>query len=367
MPSVFFTIVVFLLALGGMIFIHELGHFLAARLFKIEVEEFGFGLPSIRLARLFKWQGTEFTIHALPLGGFVRPKGENDPNVPGGLAAANPWKRLVVLFSGPFMNLLTAILVFAVLIGLQGMPVPGPILVDDVSPNSPAEQAGFQAGDMIVAMNEEGITDVEQAITIIQANLDQPVEIEIERGTEQLLLTATPLSKRTPQEGALGVGLMSATRPATVGEMVTGGAVITGLQAATIVYLPIAIIQGIIAPDEARVVGFKGIFDMFNVAVQADVQSRQGVAGGSAAQRPTNWTLNLIGGLSVSLGVLNLLPIPALDGGRILFTLPEILFRRRIPPEMENVINGLAMLLLIVLLLFVNLMDFINPAQIPIP
>jgi regulator of sigma E protease len=358
--------VVFLLALGGMIFVHEFGHFVAARLFKIEVEEFGLGLPSYRLATLFKWQGTEFTIHALPLGGFVRPKGENDPNVPGGLAAASPWKRLAVLFSGPFMNLLTAILVFSLLIGLQGVPVSGPIRIDTITPGSPAEQAGLLAGDMIVAINGKPIADVDQAITIIQANLDQSVGIEIKRGSERMLLNATPFSSRTQQEGALGVGLMSNTRPAKIGEIVTGGLTITALQAAAIVYLPVAIIQGIIAPADARVIGFKGIFDMFNVAVREDVQSRQGAAG-SASQRPTNWTLNLIGLLSISLGVMNLLPIPALDGGRMLFTLPEIVIRRRIPPEMENVINGLAMMLLIALLLFVNLMDFINPAKIPIP
>ncbi len=366
MPSGFLALLVFILALGGMIFVHELGHFIAARLFKIEVEEFGFGLPSYRLATLFKWQGTEFTIHALPLGGFVRPKGENDPSVPGGLAAANPWRRLVVLFSGPLMNLLTAILVFAVLIGLSGVPVSGPIRVAEVSPASPAEQAGLKSGDLIIAMNGKDISDVNQAIALIQANLDRPMQIEIERGGEKVDIKATPLSSRTDQEGALGISLMSATRQASIGEMAIGGLTITGLQAAALVYLPIALIRGVIAPEDARVIGFKGIFDMFNVAVQEDVQSRQ-AAGAAPEQRPTNWTLNLIGLLSVTLGVMNLLPIPALDGGRILFTLPEILFRRRIPAEMENVINGLAMLMLIVLLLFVNLMDFINPAKIPFP
>ncbi|MCE7920406.1 MAG: hypothetical protein DYG85_12975 [Chloroflexi bacterium CFX1] len=89
----FLSLVIFFLALGGMIFVHELGHFIAARWAKIEVEEFGFGLPSYKIATLFRWQGTEFTLHALPLGGFVRPKGENDPNVPGGYGAASPWKR----------------------------------------------------------------------------------------------------------------------------------------------------------------------------------------------------------------------------------------------------------------------------------
>ena len=116
MVSGFVTLIIFILALGGMIFVHELGHFIAARWAGIEVEEFGFGLPSYKLATLFTWQGTEFTLHALPLGGFVRPKGENDPNVPGGLAAANPWKRLVVLFAGPFMNLITAVIVWGPLV-----------------------------------------------------------------------------------------------------------------------------------------------------------------------------------------------------------------------------------------------------------
>jgi len=136
-----------------------------------------------------------------------------------------------------------------------------------------------------------------------------------------------------------------------------------------IVYIPVGLIQGVIAPEEARVVGFKGMLDMFNGAVEEDVTSRQQAAAAASTQAPvppvTNYTLSLIGMLSVSLGVMNLLPIPALDGGRILFTLPELLFRRRIPPERENLINGVAMLLLIGLLLFVNLMDFINPAKSP--
>jgi regulator of sigma E protease len=130
------------------------------------------------------------------------------------------------------------------------------------------------------------------------------------------------------------------------------------------------LIQGVIAPEDARFIGFKGIFDMFDVAVEEDVTSRQEAAAapaGAPAPTPTNWTLNLIGILSISLGVMNLLPIPALDGGRILFTLPEILFRKRIPPQWENTVNGIAMLMLIGLMLFVNIMDFVDPAQIPIP
>lgn len=364
------SLIIFILALGGMIFVHELGHFIAARWAKIEVEEFGFGLPSYKIATLFKWQGTEFTIHALPLGGFVRPKGENDPNVPGGYGAASPWKRLVVLIAGPLMNLLTAVIVFSALIAFEGVPQPGSVKVDTVAENSPAQQANLQAGDIIVSINGQEVTDIQPAIDIIRANLDQPVEMLVDRNGERFTLTATPLSSRTPQQGALGVGLTYPTRPATFIESVSGGATITGIQAATIVYLPVALVQGLIAPDQARLIGFKGIYDLFNFSVQEDVTSRQEAAatqqttGAGAAPRPSNFTLNLIGVLSVSLGVFNLFPIPALDGGRILFTLPEILFKKRVPQEWENMVNGIAMLLLIALMLFVNINDFINPAQL---
>lgn len=370
MVSGFVTLIIFILSLSMMIIVHELGHFIAARWAKIEVEEFGLGLPSKKLATLFTWQGTEFTIHALPLGGFIRPKGENDPNVPGGLASANPWKRLVVLFAGPLMNLVTAVVVFSFLIAFEGIPVRGSIKIDTVSENSPAQLANIQSGDILLAINGESVSEVQSAIAIIQQNLDQPVELLIERNGKQITLTATPLSTRKKSEGALGVGLGYPTRPATFVESLTGGFAITGIQAATIAYLPVALIRGAVAPEDARFIGFKGIFDIFDVAVEEDVSSRQEVASapsGSGASKPTNWTLNLIGVLSISLGVLNLFPIPALDGGRILFTLPEILFRKRIPAEWENMVNGIAMLLLISLMLFVNVMDFVNPASFPTP
>ena len=368
MVSGFITLIIFLFALGGMIFVHELGHFIAARWAGIEVEEFGLGLPSYKLGTLFTWQGTEFTVHALLLGGFIRPKGENDPNVPGGLASANPWKRLVVLFAGPLMNLLTAIVVFSFLIASQGVPIPGSIKIDSVAANSPAQQADMQAGDILLAINGQKVSEVSSAITLIKGNLDKPVELLVERNGKQVTLTATPLSTRKASEGALGVGLGNPTRPATLIESVSGGFMVTAIQAATIVYLPVALIQGAIAPKDARFIGFKGIFDMFSVAIENDVTSRQEIAaappvntGSASAPKPTNDALGLIGLLSVTLGVMNLFPIPALDGGRILFTLPEILFRKRIPAEWENTVNGIAMLLLIVLMLYVNVMDFVNP------
>jgi regulator of sigma E protease len=157
MNETILTWLVFILAFGGMVLIHEFGHFIVARLCKIEVEEFGIGLPTPGAVTLFTWQGTRFTLNWLPLGGFVRPKGENDPNVPGGLAAASPWKRLAVLVAGPLMNLITAVIVFSIIINQSGGIItsqpensgPTRLLVTSVVPGSPAEAGGFQVGDTI--------------------------------------------------------------------------------------------------------------------------------------------------------------------------------------------------------------------------
>jgi regulator of sigma E protease len=367
------TLLIVVIVFGGMVFLHEFGHFLAARFFKIEVEEFGFGLPP-KLLTLFKWQGTEFTLNALPIGGFVRPKGENDPNVPDGLAAANPWKRLGVLFAGPLMNLLTAIVVFSIIIAQTGIGVEGKVLIENVAAASPAQQAGIQANDVLLAVNGKPVATLDEARAAILGGIDTTLDLSIDRAGQKISISATPLSSRSKEQGALGVGLSYPRRSATISEVITGGFALTGAQAAGILYLPIGLIRGAIAPSDARLIGLKGIYDLFGQAVQRDVQTRQQPAASPAAPgqapqspEPTNYILSLIAMLSVSLAVFNLLPIPALDGGRILFAMPEILFRRRIPYKLENVINGVAMLLLIALMVVINAMDFINPSNIKLP
>lgn len=482
------TFIVFVVVFGGMIFLHEFGHFIVSRFFKIPVEEFGFGIPprawrfwrnkghlvidgkkvvipanydlpfhwqdglyeqatatvdevdgqlllrTIELVRsermLLKMQpvpdlnddfalkseyqaedkavqpagptakqaatpgaitltgalsevepGMEWTINWLPLGGFVRPRGENDPNVPGGLASANPWQRLAVLAAGPAMNLLTAVVVFSIMVAQAGTPVPGSIKIEEVTSNSPAEQAGLKMNDIIVSINGQPVSEIEATRKLIRANLDKPLALVINRKGQELTLSATPLSNRPASQGALGVGLGYPRRPASATEILTGGFQATGDQALGIISLPIGLIQGTINPDEARLSGLKGIYDLFGSAIKRDTESRatitppvtepgvdQPATGNSVpAEQPTNYVLFLIGMLSVSLGVFNLMPIPALDGGRILFTLPEIIIRRRIPTNLENTVNSVAFLLLIGLMLVVNVMDFVNPANIQLP
>src|SRR5512138_1303681 len=168
------TWIVFILAFGGMVLIHEFGHFIVARLCGIEVEEFGIGLPTPGALTMFTWKGTRFTLNWLPLGGFVRPKGENDPNVPGGLAAANPWKRLAVLFAGPLMNLLAAVVIYSIIFNRVGVPDATRVLIASVTPESSAAAAGFKDGDILVSGNGQQITSYEQLRTIIDSNVDKP-------------------------------------------------------------------------------------------------------------------------------------------------------------------------------------------------
>src|SRR5512144_305033 len=153
------SLVIFIIAFGSMVIIHEFGHFIAARACNIEVEEFGIGLPTPGAVKLFTWKGTRFTLNWLPLGGFVRPKGENDPNVPGGLAAASPWKRLAVLFAGPLMNLLAAVIIYSIIFNRVGVPDTSKVLIASVVPESAAATAGFKDGDILVSGNGQPITN----------------------------------------------------------------------------------------------------------------------------------------------------------------------------------------------------------------
>jgi len=350
---------VFFLAFVGMILVHEVGHFLAARLLNIEVEEFGFGLPP-KMLTLLHWKGTEFTLNWLPLGGFVRPKGENDPAIPGGLAAANPWKRLGVLFAGPVMNLLAGLLIFIFLVRVDGYHDLSRVRLAEVAPNSPAANAGLLPGDIFLQMAGQPVTDFESLRAIVVQNLDQPMEITVQRGGQIITVTATPRSNPPENEGALGIGMGDVIVPVTTwGDTLVYAAKSISDQVNALLLLPAKLLRGTLAPGEGRFIGMKGIYDIFNIYVSADVESR------AASGAPTFATLYLIASLTITIGLFNLFPFPALDGGRIIFAIPEIIIRRRVPPQFENAVHAAGMLILILLMLYINVMDFVNPVVMP--
>jgi regulator of sigma E protease len=493
MNETILTWLVFILAFGGMVLIHEFGHYIVARWVKVEVEEFGIGLPTpgavtlwsnkgyfllddggrIEIPSNFRlpinWNdlidnqvkltvdrvddrlvmrsievvrpgdagrsassrleldniyvdqngnvtqprehagqtaarrvikagkatgdleimdvitevhpGTRFTLNWLPLGGFVRPKGENDPNVPGGLAAASPWKRLAVLVAGPLMNLITAVIVFSIIINQSGGIIttqpensgPTRLLVTSVVPGSPAEAGGFQVGDTILRGAGNPIEGQEDLRLVVEQNIDKPVAFVVDRNGEQVELTATPLMNQQEQRPMIGVSFCTGCVFAsvdTVGENISYSLRYTGSQIRALVTLPVKLLRGTAAPEEGRLIGLKGIFDIMRQSVSNDVEASQTPSTPAAASGPLDkpvQTLFLIASLSISLGLFNLFPFPALDGGRIIFVLPELIFRRRVSPQLENLVHGMGMAFLLLLMIYINVMDFINPISVTVP
>ena len=480
MNETILTWLVFILAFGGMVLIHEFGHYIVARWSKVEVEEFGIGLPTpgaltlwsnkghllledggrveipfnfrfplnwnelidqqvkltvdrvddrlvMRSIEVLKEEdarryassrielsdvyvdrngnvvpqhenagqapsrrvikagkstgarelvdvvtevhpGTRFTFNWLPLGGFVRPKGENDPNVPGGLAAASPWKRLAVLFAGPLMNLLTAVLIYSIIFGRVGIPDSTRVLVSSVTEGGPAAQAGFEYGDIFISGNGQSIRSYDDLRAIVDANENKPVTFLVDRSGEQVELTAVPEMNAEAKRIMIGVGLgVPFKAPSSPVETLKLGAQYTYLSVRTLIALPAQMIRGTLNSEQSRLVGLKGIYDVLQQTVSHDVQaSTTAPASTDPLDQPVR-TLELIASLSISLGLFNLFPFPALDGGRILFILPELIFRRRVSPQLENMVHAAGMAFLLLLMIYINVMDFVNPINVTIP
>ena len=349
------NIVEFVGALCALIIIHEFGHFIMCRLLKVEVEEFGLGFPP-HLLTLFQWRGTKFTLNALPLGGFVRPKGENDPEVPGGLAAASPWVRLAVYVTGPLSNLLVAILLYAIIFSRLGLPITNQVLILDVSPNSPASSVGLLPGDLILKVNNQIIDSTTALHDAIYANLDQSMALEYQRNGQSAQVSLVPRSQPPEGQGAIGIVMGNPTRAISIAASLPLAAQTTYQQSLAILTFPVQLIRGQIAPEQGRLVGIKGMFDIYQEV--ASTEPTPSVPSG----------VNVLGFFAMitnTLGILNLLPIPALDGGQMLFVLPELILRRRIPAKYENTIRLVSFALLLILLIYVNVQDFINPIQLP--
>lgn len=354
----------FIVAFGLLVFLHEFGHYIMSKLFNIEVEEFGFGFPP-RLVKLFQFRETEFTLNLIPFGAFVRPKGENDPNIPGGLAAASPGARLAVLFGGPVMNLITGVLLFSLVFTQVGAPDSSKVLIIEVSPESPAEQAGILPDDLIVQVNDQKIDSMQTLSTTVNQNLGKEIQISIQRGEETIQTSATPRVKPPEGQGSLGIVMSNPVRYLNWFQSVPYAISTTAEQGRQLLTLPFMLIQGTITPEQSRLVGPKGIYDIYQVAQNLDEEE---VNAGEQTKSPVGLnTLSFLATISIALGFTNLLPIPALDGGRILFVLPEILFRRRIPARYENMLHLIGFALLIVLMIYVTTQDFVNPISIPNP
>lgn len=354
------TILEFILAFGALVFVHEFGHFLAARLSKIDVEEFGLGYPP-KIFRLFRAGGTDFTLNWIPFGGFCRMKGENgDVTEPGSFMAAKPPRRLLTLLGGPFTNLLLGMLLIAFLFTRIGSPDYKTVVIADITADTPAAASGMLPGDVIKSINGVEIDSMNTLSQQVSSQLGEALNIILLRDNAEIEITVTPREEWPENQGPLGITIMNPTLEVSLIQALPRAFVATLDQGYQLLMLPVRLISGQIAPSDARVVSVKGIYDIY-----AQVQT---IDKEEAAENPEMAGLNTLyffAVISIALGFTNLLPIPALDGGRILFLLPEMLFKKKIPPALEGRVHMLFYALLLTLMVILVINDIVNPVVLP--
>ena len=379
--------------LGFLIFIHELGHFATAKWFGIKVTEFGFGFPP----RIFgvRYKETVYSLNWIPLGGFVRMVGEEDPTHPRSFAGQAVWKRAVVLVAGSAMNLAFPIVVFATLFTLPHDTVVGTVTIRGVSPDSPAQEAGLRAGDQVLEVEGQRVENHYDLVQKVTSRLGRPTEFTIRRG---LIVTGlafspelAPVDKVTitprlrPPELVV---VEEVTDPSTemslseaqnvnpdvqVGDRIRQGAIGVIIGTAN----P-KVVKRSYAPWDAVPMAFGRGWDVLTLTQTYLTQWARGgpdpgitgpvgiaqVTGEIAEEIPNigfSPLFELVALISISLGIVNLLPIPALDGGRLLFVGIEWVRRgKRISPQREGLIHMVGFALLIGLIVAMSYRDVVR-------
>ena len=361
-----------IIGLSVLILAHEAGHFICSKLFGLRVDEFGIGFPP----RIFAWrpiknkgtlreaQGeTEYSFNWLPFGGFVKIAGERgefsmtednlldigvEEKKESGdvrpvssdrsrLFFAQPaWKKSVILLAGVFMNLLIGWLLISFALTVSA---PKALVISDVEPNSPAAAAGFAQGDII-----KNFSDSQGFIAFVDAHRGQPIAVDILRGSKELNINVVPRTMTGANEGAIGVYLEDAGHP---GENIFAafwdGMKTTG----AIAWLTIAALGQLIKQlflHGSLLAGVVGPVGIFGVAEET------GKIGAT-------YFIQFLGIISVNLAVVNLIPFPALDGGRFLMTIIEKIKGSPVPEKVEGWINGLGFAFLLVLMALLTIRD----------
>lgn len=328
---------------------HELGHFIAAKLVKVKIEEFGIGFPPRLLS--IKRGDTRYSLNAIPFGGFNKLAGEEDPEVPSGLAIKSIPTRLFVIGAGSLVNIMLALILFSIVFMIPQDVISGDVLVEEVAPNSPAAIAGIMPEDTIINLNDKPIFNNYELQRHTQLNLGSEITLIIKHSddtTESFQLI--PRWKPPEGEGALGVAII------TINTTVIRQS------------YPFweAIPKGFVGLYETAVLYKNGIVGVITGAVPADFYGPVGIvqATGEIARYGVASLLEFAAFISMILGVLNLFPLPALDGGRIAFVMLEWVRRgKRISPKKEGLVHLIGFVILMALMLAVTLQDIIRIAS----
>lgn len=343
------TAVAFVLVLGLLVFVHELGHFAVAKWAGIRVEEFGFGFPP-RMFTLFKRGETEYTINWLPLGGFVRMIGENgeDASDPRSFASKSRAWRAAVLMAGSAMNLLLPVLIFTVIamVGVPEGPSTGRIEVVGVEPGSPAAEIGLQSGDEIIFAANQRVTSIDRLVMLVNEFKDREITLDVEREGELQSFTVVPRQLDETPQARIGVAIINQQEIIRLNPF---SALAWGVRRTYDLLM-------------LMLVGFGELIgSLFSGSAEsAAITGPLGIAQatGEVARTGVLNLFNFAAYLSINLAIVNMLPIPALDGGRLLFVLLEALRGgKRISPEREGLVHLLGMLLLLGLMAFISVFD----------
>lgn len=353
----FAEIIVFVLILGLLVLVHEFGHFVMAKLAGVKVEEFAIGFPPRLLS--FHRGETDYSLNLIPLGGYVKMLGEEDPTAPRSFAAAPRAWRLGILLAGVTMNILAAIIIFSAAFA-SGWPEPTQIaiVVSEVMPGTPAASAGLKVGDVVTAIAGQPVQRADQIRTLTNANLGKPTSVQVTRGGHTVDLTLTPRTTWPADQGPMGIAILEQVvkeQPVSfpLPSAIVHGASQTLQTLALTVAVPFLVVRGLIPADLARPVGPVGIYQITAQAAKETIT--------------TGWWYPILqdaGIISAGLALVNVLPIPGLDGGRILFVLIEAVRGRRISPQRESMIHFIGLAFLVSLVLVVTYFDILNPVNI---
>jgi len=331
-------IVFVLIFLSILVLVHELGHFLTAKKFGLLVEEFGFGLPPRLWSK--KIGETIYSLNALPFGGFVKICGENGENKEQrSLPSISIIRRAAVIFSGVLMNFLLGWLVLSIVFA---MGAPQAVVITEISQNSPAQTAGLQVGDKI--MN----SSADDFIKFTNENRGQEISIKIERNGQTKEFSVIPRLNPPSGQGALGIGLMEIGAAKQNVFLSVWEALKTSIQ---IIGLVFSTIFGLII----QLFSFRGV-NLEQIAGPVGIIK----ATEQAQSLGFNYLLQLLALISLNLVVINILPFPALDGGRLLFLLIEKIKGSPLPIKFERYANSVGMILLLTLMAAITVRDILR-------
>lgn len=358
-PGFLLTILAFLLVIGPLVFVHELGHYLVGRFFGVKAEAFSIGFGREVFGVTDK-RGTRWKFGWMPLGGYVRfagdmnPASQPDPQwlmLPAEerqktFQAKAVWQRALIVLAGPLTNFLLAVLIlaaFAVVVGVNRTPT----IVGGVQAGSVAATVGFQPGDRLIALNGRQMDHFGELKEFVMARPNQAIAFDIERGGERLTLTAAPrVEYRVDRFGnKYPYGLLGITPPTPIVEKV-------GLAEA-----PVVAVEQTFGIVRSMIDGLGQIITGLRSPSELGGPLRIAQFSGEAASAGLINFAYFIALISINLGFINLLPVPMLDGGHLLFYGVEAVRRKPVDPAVQEWAFRSGLLLLLTLMLFVTIND----------